>query len=120
MNDIIMKFVEFQNQVRILHWQTNSYARHKAYDTIYEKLGELLDDFVEVYQGKYPKLEMKDTNITLKNLDAIQLNEYIGEFISLLQNEVPSKLEENDTDLLNIRDEILGTVHRLKYFCTLK
>ncbi len=120
MNEVILKIVEFQNQVRILHWQTNSFARHKAYDTIYEKLGELLDEFIEVYQGKYPKLEIKDSTITLKNLDSIELNEYIGQFIAVLQNEVPEKLEENDTDLLNIRDEILGTVHKLKYFCTLK
>lgn len=120
MNEIIIKFLEFQNQVRILHWQTYSYARHKAYNTIYENLGELLDDFVEVYQGKYPKLEIKDSTVTLKNLDSIQLNDYIGKFIAVLKNEVPAKLEENDTDLLNIRDEILSTVHKLKYFCTLK
>jgi hypothetical protein len=120
MDKIILKLIEFQTQVKILHWQTNSYARHKAYDKIYNKLGDLIDDFVEVYQGKYLKLEIKTSKLEIKNLDVIQLNDYIGEFISVLQNEVPSKLEKNDTDLLNIRDEILGTVHRLKYFCTLK
>ena len=120
MNEVILKCVEFQNQIRILHWQTNSFARHKAYDVIYGKLGELLDDFVEVYQGKHLKIEFAESQITLKSLDAIQLNEYINEFILLLQNQVPKELDENDTDLLNIRDEILATAHKLKYFCALK
>lgn len=120
MNEAILKIVEFQNQIRILHWQTNSYARHKAYDTIYEKLGELLDEFVEVYQGKYDKLEFSDATIKVVGLDSIQLNDYIVEFINLLITELPKQLDGNDTDLLNIRDEILATVHKLKYFCTLK
>jgi len=120
MEKIILKLVEFQNQIRILHWQTNSYSRHKAYDKTYEKLGDLIDDFVEVYQGKYPKFELKTPDVKLQNVDEINLNEYISEMIGILKTELPTKLDETDTDLLNIRDEILGVIHRLKYFCTLK
>jgi len=120
MNIVILKMMEFQNQVKILHWQTNSYARHKAYDEIYEKLADLIDDFVEVYQGKYAKLEFSDDTFKIIGLDTIKLNNYIGEFINLLITELPKQLDKNDTDLLSIRDEMLATAHKLKYLCTLK
>ena len=33
------------------HWATDSYSRHMALGAFYEGLGELLDRFVESYQG---------------------------------------------------------------------
>lgn len=45
----IMKMVQFQNQVRIYHWQTKSYARHMAFGKTYDALGDLIDSFVEIY-----------------------------------------------------------------------
>ncbi len=120
MDKIILKMIEFQNQIKILHWQTNSYTRHKIYDKIYNKLGELIDDFVEVYQGKYPKLEFSDITFKIIGLDTIKLNDYIIKFINVLLTELPKQLDKTDTDLLNIRDEILSITHKLKYLCTLK
>ena len=43
-------------QIKLLHWQTKSYARHKAYDDIYHSLGDLVDKFVEMYMGKYGRV----------------------------------------------------------------
>jgi hypothetical protein len=120
MDKILIKLIEFQNQIRILHWQTNSFARHKAYDFIFGELGKVLDNFVEVYQGKYLKIEFTESTLELKNMSELQLNEYISEIITLLTIELPKKLDATDTDLLNIRDEILGLTHKLKYLCTLK
>lgn len=121
MKEILQGLMQFQNQIRILHWQTNSYARHKAYDFAYTTLNDLLDDFIEVYQGKYNRIKFEtNTNIELSDLDEINLNEFLSKFIGFLTETLPSKLDEKDTDLLNIRDEILGVVHKLKYLLTLK
>jgi hypothetical protein len=44
----------------------------------------------------------------------------IDEFIEYLVTEVPKGLDtEKDTDLLNIRDEMLGQLNKLKYLLTL-
>jgi len=36
-----------------------------------------------------------------------------------LVNELPKSLEESDTDLFNIRDEMLAQLNKLKYLLTL-
>ena len=37
-----------------------------------------------------------------------------------LVKDVPEMLETTDTDLLNIRDEMLGEINKTKYLLTLK
>lgn len=40
------------NQLKIDHWQTKSYAEHKALGIAYEELDELFDKFVELLYGR--------------------------------------------------------------------
>lgn len=121
MHEILKNIVEFQNQLRILHWQTSSFARHKAYGEIYEELDDLIDKFVEVYQGKYPRIKFEnELNIVLRDTEDLDLNQYILQFISVLINDISQQVEEKDSDLFNIRDEILALVHKLKYLLSLK
>jgi hypothetical protein len=49
---LISPFLKIQQQLRIFHWQTESYAQHKAFGKAYEALDGLIDDFVEVYMGQ--------------------------------------------------------------------
>jgi len=51
--EMILELVNTQVQFRFLHWQTKSYAKHKAYGKFYDNLDDLIDKFVEVYMGKY-------------------------------------------------------------------
>jgi len=44
----------------------------------------------------------------------------IDVFIEFLQNDLPEELEKTDTDLLNIRDEMLGLLNKTKYLLLLK
>ena len=50
-SEVIAKLVQIQMQFRFMHWQTFSYAKHKAYGKIYEALVNLVDEFVEVCMG---------------------------------------------------------------------
>ena len=52
-SEIICKLVESQIQLKFLHWQTKSYAKHQAYGNLYGDLDELIDDFVEACMGKH-------------------------------------------------------------------
>ncbi len=45
--NLISTFLCMQSQLRVWHWQTNSYAEHKALGKLYESLDGLVDDFVE-------------------------------------------------------------------------
>ena len=56
----------------------------------------------------------------LKNTDSLDLNSFIKENISWLKGLSGKLNPENDSDLLNIRDEIMGSLNKLRYLLTLK
>ena len=119
---LIINFITLQQQFRILHWQTKSYARHIAYGGIYENLDELIDKFVEIYMGKYGRVEFSsgEGTIVLKNTSTLGLNEFLNQNVDFLMSLSESLNQTKDTDLLNIRDEMTGEINKLKYLLTLK
>jgi hypothetical protein len=120
----ILHFLLFTNSVKLYHFSTQSYAGHKASDELYTSLIDLLDKFWEVYQGKYSKLHLdgkeKKIKVTMDLITEENLIEEIYKFeVYLKRSTIIKKLEKNnDTDLLNIRDEILGNLHQFKYLTT--
>ena len=120
-SELILKFVEIQQQLRFLHWQTKSYAKHQAYGQVYENLNELIDTFVETCMGKHGRPSYQGGyTIQGKDIDEISIQEFIDESVSFfigLSEKLDSK---TDTDLLNIRDEMMGEFNKLKYLLTLK
>lgn len=119
MDQIADKFIQFQQQVRMLHWQTKSYARHKAYGDYYDGLSDSIDEFIETYMGKYGRVKTAGT-IELKNLDDISVTVFLDEVKDFLIGLTSELDKTEDTDLLNIRDEMLGHTKKLSYFLTLK
>jgi DNA-binding ferritin-like protein len=118
--ELINKFLTFYNQVKILHWQTISYAEHKALDGLYDDLGDNIDSFVESYMGKYGRVIAEDNfAITLVNYSALSPEALLDQMDEFLIEDLPEMLDEEDTDLLNIRDEILGDVKKTRYLLTL-
>lgn len=112
--------LQMQHQYKILHWQTQSFSQHKSFDEIVSSLSSNIDEFIETYMGKYGRVIAAGTfNITLanyKDADFTTLtNNYIGFLVGL--NDVLDKAQ--DSDLLNIRDEILGSLNQLKYLLSL-
>lgn len=114
--------MNFQQQMRILHWQTTSFARHNAYGGIYDTIDDLLDKFAEVCMGKYGRIELNDeiSELKLKNMKDLSINSYLNEFCDFLIELTGEFDDEKDTDVLNIRDEVLAEVNKLKYLLTLK
>ena len=120
--ELVIKFVGMQQQFRVLHWQTNSFAKHNAYGSIYDSLDDLIDGFIETYMGKYGRVsfESGEGNIILKNTETLDLNSFIKENISWLKSLSEKLNSENDSDLLNIRDEVMGELNKLRYLLSLK
>jgi len=116
---LISSFLTLQNQLRIFHWQTSSYAQHKAFGKAYESLDSLIDDFLEVYMGKYGivKANIK-YNLSLDNYSENYI-EFIDSSIVFLSNLVDELNIQKDTDLINLRDEMLAVLNKLKYLLNL-
>jgi hypothetical protein len=118
MHEIASTLVAIQTQLRFFHWQTKSYARHQAYGGTYDAMDALVDNFVEVLMGKYgrvPAIQFKVYNRNEKDIMA-----FIDETVSYLLNLDNVLDSQTDSDLLNIRDEILSEFNKLKYLITLK
>jgi DNA-binding ferritin-like protein len=113
--------MELQNQIKINHWQTKSYARHKAFDELYSGLIDLTDTFAETAMGKYGrfKLEEEDKTINIVNLNDLDLKEMLETSKDALI-QWTEEFDSKDTDLLNIRDEILGLLNQVTYLLTLE
>ena len=119
---IVTTLLEIQTQFKILHWQTFSEARHVAYGNIYDSLGENIDEFVEVMMGKSGRFKLPEEGAQLKifNLKSLEINSFLTAAIEFLISLTKQLDQERDTDLLNIRDEMLGDVNKLKYLLTQK
>jgi hypothetical protein len=118
--EIVHLMMTLRNQVKLYHWQTMSYPRHKATDDLVTKLDENIDQFVEVYVGKYgrPKLSGKTSTIRLRNHSDSEATNLLKEAIQWMSNDLGRKLKKTDTDLLNIRDTIIADLNQTLYLFT--
>jgi DNA-binding ferritin-like protein len=123
--NIIILCLEMLNTVKLYHWKTMKYAEHKATDDLYGDLNDKIDEFVEVLMGKdgqrinlYGKKSLKlqdfDSSNAFKNYI-----EKAKKYLISMTNSKNIGTSEN-SDLLNIRDEILGILNKFTYLLTLK
>ena len=122
---ITVVFLEMLMMVKLFHWKTYSYATHKATDELYQELNENIDKFIEVLLGKTAsRIDlMSNRTITLLDLNSQEvLKSKITAFKSYLvgldNNKALSTM--SNSDLLNIRDEILGDLNKFLYLLTFK
>jgi len=118
--EIVNVMMVLRDQIKIYHWQTLSYSRHIATNDLLPKLDTNIDQFVEVYIGKYgrPILKGKTSTIKLLNFDDKEAPKFIKEAIKFLSMKLPKILSKDDTDLLNIRDTILADLNQVLYLFT--
>jgi hypothetical protein len=119
----IQFFFSLRDQLKIYHWQTTSYSRHVGSDRILGELDSKIDEFVEVFMGKYGRPRLTDTTRTIKiaNMTEKQAVTYVRAAIAYLTGPLSAALNPRaDTDLANIRDEMIGALNLLLYLFTLK
>jgi hypothetical protein len=119
--EIVNLMLTLRNQVKIYHWETKNFARHKATDDLVDKLDGNIDKFVEVYIGKYgrPNLNSRTGRIMIRNFMDEEAPVLLKQAAAWMTTKLPSLLNSNDTDLLNIRDEILADLNQTLYLFTL-
>jgi hypothetical protein len=122
--EITVKFLELLLMIKLFHWKTQSYAIHKATDELYSKLNEHIDKFSEILLGKTGVRtnllnKHKISLIDLSNKEQLikKVNFYKSYMINLTSNTFIRSM--TNTDLLNIRDEILGDLNQFLYLLTL-
>jgi DNA-binding ferritin-like protein len=123
--EVVVKFLEVLTAIKLYHWKTHSYATHKATDELNDKLHENVDSFVEVLLGK------RGDRVNLTHKKSISLRDYknpedfkgelekFKSYLVGLDNRSALKTMSN-SDLYNIRDEMLANVNQFLYLLTFK
>jgi hypothetical protein len=110
LNQIMKLLFTMQIINKLYHLNTTSFARHKAFD---DSILAHIDKFAEAYIGRYKvkplissfKIDpeyLTDTGIKKLFID---FKQYLERYNTMF----------NDSDLLNIRDEILADVNKTLY-----
>jgi Family of unknown function (DUF5856) len=115
----VVKFISIllssREQAHIFHLQTPSYAQHKALQGYYEDIVDLIDTYVESYQGRYGILKgYKPSNTILEDDSTVSYFMGLQKFVDETRGQLPQ-----DGELNNTVDEIAGlissTVYKLKF-----
>jgi hypothetical protein len=123
--EVTVIFFEMLLMVKLFHWKTHSYATHKATDELYSKLNDDIDKFIEILLGKTgTRIDlMGHKSISLIDLNSqdklkSKIDSFKSYLVGLTNNKALSSM--TNTDLLNIRDEILGDMNQFLYLLTFK
>ena len=117
---LIQNLLTILNQIKYYHWQTTSFARHKALDKAHDDLSDLIDSFVEILIAKHGRDFLQTMEIKIHSKQDVNMENALNEMVQFFNQLNTGLNAETDTDLLNIRDEMLGVINRTKYLFTLK
>lgn len=120
---IVMMFLQMLNTVKLYHWKTSSYAQHKATDDLYANLNLNIDSFVEIMLGKTGGRVNLTSQKSIPLLDYTNVTDFKREVDKYKQFLIEMNKDAglnitNNSDLLNVRDEILGNLNQFTYLLT--
>lgn len=116
LESIASKLTYFQEQLHLLHWQTNMYSEHKALGGLYEYIQDFKDDLIEKligYTGKKPSV------YKLEPLSTSTSNVVVDELISFAKSLKEYGEMNCYQDICNLSDSLSGEAAKVKYLLTL-
>lgn len=123
MKKILIKFLQLQAQMKILHWQTTSRAEHIAFGDFYDEADEYIDEIVEQIQGKYGRITLGGLDsIIVSDYNTLKLNMFLMDFDTFINVEIFNcgLNKEKDREIDATIDELRSELNKLKYLITLK
>ena len=119
-SDPVMQFVmcllHSVTNAHILHFQSLSYSQHMALGAYYDKVSDLVDGFVEAFQGKYGLLTKYQSDYQLPDNNPVTYLTYLKEEVATLRRAsgFPQDSElQNEVD--TIANLINSTLYKLRF-----
>jgi hypothetical protein len=106
----VLFFLQLQNNIQLFHWNTTSFATHKATDSLYKTIVPLVDAFIEQANERDASFE---ANIHVTNYTAAGFKRYIKQVCGVL-----TKMDLHH-DQASIRDDMVGTLRQYLYLSNL-
>ena len=116
---MILFMFELQTSVKMYHWQTESYANHKTTNKLFENISKLIDSFVEKYIGVFGRPSMKiGSSVPVENMTKTKYLRVLKTAQEYFRGPLQKMISKN-SELQNIRDELLAEIDQAQYFATL-
>ena len=119
LSSIINLLLQFRTDIKMFHWQTNSFAYHKISDELLSSIDDLSDQLVEALSGVLNTRPKVNSSILVRN---IELDLFLNELdrVSDVLRNATSISSLKFSEIANIRDEILGAIDKAKYLMSFK
>lgn len=113
--DFVMCSLGAITDTHIMHWTTDSYAKHQALGDFYDGLQDLIDQWAEAFMGKAGVLTAFPTQCTVSNTDPLS---YLRDYLMRVDMHRRAAGFPQDTALQNIVDEMVAltqtTIYKLE------
>lgn len=117
--DPVMQFVmcllHSVTNAHILHLSTTSYSTHQALGNFYAEIGDLVDGFVEAFQGKYGLLTGYKSDYSLPDNPIDYMNYLKAEVEKLRRDPAFPQDSELQNEVDNIANLINSTLYKLRF-----
>jgi len=109
-----------RDQIHIFHWQTEIGDMHKALGDFYDAFLLSFDNLMESIMGKYGRFKVSTLGMPVTFLDLNQVNpdEFAQTYVQVFEN-YKTTVFNNDTEIINIIEEIIASIHKLQYLLTM-
>lgn len=109
-DSLVRHFFRFQNELKLYHWRTQYYSRHRATDKLSDNILDLIDRFIEAYMGIYGRVSLGKEPIVVRTFTDKNAPSLLKELVAFLGTlDKPLKYEPS---LLNIRDEMVSSLQQ--------
>ena len=116
---VILFMFWLSSSAKIFHWQTTKYANHQAAGALFDSITKLTDDFIEKFIGVYGRPKFASgASVPVADMSKDRMLQTIGLAKAFLTATV-QRYVAKDTELQNIRDEILAELDQALYLLTL-
>lgn len=112
MGDVVKYLLGVLANLRLIHWQTKSYARHVASDSLISEMSSLTDTFVEAHMGRHGPPTVSGSIELLDKVDALKYVKSVRDKLTTFKLDEP--------DLLSVRDDMLVVLNKTLYLFALK
>lgn len=117
--DILAYGLFVRSQIHTWHFQTKSYAEHKALDGFYTEFLDLFDGFVETYQWIFDRVKIGKNEYSIEDYkDNKSVVNFINKYVTNIKN-WKSVIWDDHSDLQNILDEMIWLWNQTIYLLSL-
>lgn len=117
--EYLMRLQQQANQLRMNHWQTESYAEHKATDELIGEVYSFVDELAESTMGQFGRPKINTTHLTVSDI-GITSTKWVIESICADTEEMLAELKVTPHEgLIALTGDFHAVVKKFLYLITL-